>query len=270
MSKIIIPSYRRANRLMKYNDNHTIAYIDPVSMRDTFLFIREEEKDNYNEVALKYGCSLILLHIPKSKGIPETRDAILDYARDHEVEKLIMIDDDLQLNSKPDAKTYIRMRSERNDFAKMVTDLEHFCSQEFPVVGITARQFSMEKTKSYDINTRIIQVYCLYMPIIKTSKIRFSDAGFPFMTDYYFILSLLQAGHKNLCLNTYCRDDRSQTSGGCKEMRTAENQSKSAVGLYKKFPDLVTLYQKETGTWQESRINVRIAWRKTWKNPNIE
>lgn len=261
---ICIPSYKRADRLFEYNANHTLAYMDRLSLNDTILCVRNEEVNDYLKVAEKYECKVIGLDVPPEAGIPETRDRILEHAILMNCQKVIMIDDDLRLDVKPNARKYIRMNPEKGDFHRMVSDLTFYCTEEYPIVGITARQFSNDKTQKYEINTRIIQVYCLYIPVILTSGIHFSDAGFPFMTDYYFILSMLQAGHKNKCLNTYCRDDNAQTPGGCAETRTVENQSKSAVGLYKKFPDLVTLYQKDTGTWREPRINVRIKWRKTW------
>ena len=262
---IFIPSYKRADRLFEHNANHTLSYMDRLSLDDTFICVRNEEANSYLKVADKYGCRIIGLDIPPEAGIPETRDSIIEHAILMNCNKFIMIDDDLRLDVKPDARTYIRMNPEKDDFHKMVSDLNFHCTEEYPVIGITARQFSMEKIKPYDINNRIIQVYCIYIPVILKTRIRFSTAGFPFMTDYYFILSLLQAGYKNKCLNTYCRDDNAQTPGGCAETRTIENQSKSAVALYKKFPHLVSLYQKDTGTWKEPRVNARIAWRKAWK-----
>ncbi len=85
------------------------------------------------------------------------------------------------------------------------------------------------------------------------------------MTDYAFVLTMLQRGYHNICLNKYCRDDNTQTPGGCYSMRTVELASLSAVRLSKMFPGIAMPYVKNTGTWDEPRVNVRIAWKKAFK-----
>ena len=255
---IFIHTYKRADRLLEHDANHTLAYMDRKSLDNTYLFVRKEEKDEYLKVADKYGCRVVTLDVSKKGALPETRDLMLKFAKKMHFQKIVMMDDDLRLDVKSDSRTYIRMSSERTDFSEMITELLSYCSEEYPVTGITARQFSMDKIKKYDINTRIIQIMCFYLPVIEKHNLKFTGLNVLCMSDYYMVLSLLQLGYKNLCLNTYCRDDHAQTSGGCAIYRTAEVHSQSAVALYKRFPELVTLYQKDTGTWKESRINVRI------------
>jgi len=255
---IVIPSYKRAERLL--NKKSTLSQIDKQTMDDVYLFVREEEEEEYLKVAEHFGCGL-LIHL--SDGIPKTRDEIINWANLEGIEKLIMIDDDIDIAFKPTPRKYITITNEDGYFKQMIVDLLFNCDVEYPIVGISARQFSQDK-KGIDLNTRVIQVFCLYMPIIKKENFHFTDAGFPFMTDYYFILTFLQKGYKNCCINWFTRDDDSQTPGGCSEFRTVENQSKSAVALYKKFPHLVSLYVKTTGTWKEKRVNVRIKWRKAY------
>ena len=259
---ICIPTYQRAERLMGLGQ-HTLAYIH-WSLRDKiFLFVREIEEASYIPVVEKYGIGMIL--IPNDvNGIKGTRDEILVWALDGKLDKLIMIDDDLRLDYKPTCKKYIRM-TDGDHFDNMIIDLLYYCSPKYPVVGITARQFSNAKTSTYYTDTRIIQVFCLDMNIITQEDIWFSQFDIPFMTDYAFVLTMLQRGYHNICLNGYCRDDNSQTPGGCYSMRTTENASLSAVRLSKMFPGIAMPYIKTTGTWDETRVNVRISWKKAFK-----
>jgi len=260
---ICIPSYQRAERLLYSQGQITLAYVHTSLVDQTYLFVRESEEESYLPVAEKYGVGLIT--IPDDvNGIKGTRDCILDWAKEQELEKCIMIDDDIRLDYKPDARTYKRMLGGEY-FDRMITDMLHYCGSTVPVIGITARQFSNNKIKWMDMDTRIIQVFCLHIPIIKKVGIRFSHFRAPFMSDYYFVLSMLQAGYHNLCLNRYCRDDNTQTPGGCSSMRTTKNASLSAVALSKVFPGIVTPYVKTTGTWNEPRVNVRIAWKKAFR-----
>lgn len=269
---ICIPSYKRADRLLHSTGQITLAYVHPSLFDKIYLFVREAEEESYLPVAEKFGIGLIT--IPNdTDGIRGTRDEILRWAISEELEYCIMIDDDLRLDYKPNARKYIRM-IDGEHFNHMIFDLIKYCGSKVPVVGITARQFSDEKVKDFDMDTRIIQVFCLYMPVIKKENIWFSQFSMQFMTDYAFVLTMLQHGYHNLCLNRYCRDDNSQTPGGCSEMRTVEIQNKSAVMLSALFPGIVTPYVKTTGTWKsEPRVNVRVAWRKAYheqdRNKNL-
>jgi len=259
---ICIPSYQRAERLMG-RGQHTLAYIGDALNDNIFLFVREEEYESYVPVVEKYGIGLIPIS-DEVDGIKGTRDDILAWAKMNKIDKLIMLDDDLRLDYKPNAKKYIRM-IDGMYFNQMIYALMFHCERDIPVVGITARQFSDSKIAPYQMDTRIIQVFCLHMPTISAENIWFSQFDIPFMTDYAFVLTMLQKGYHNLCLNKYCRDDNSQTPGGCSGVRTVELASKSAVRLSKMFPGIVTPYVKTTGTWDEPRVNVRIAWKKAFK-----
>ena len=259
---ICIPTYERSDRLMGLGQ-HTLAYIGDSLNNNIFLFVRDKEEEAYLKVAEKYGVGLVT--IPDSvDGIKGTRDEILRWAIGFDIDKLIMIDDDLRLDYKPNPKKYIRMVDGKY-FNQMIYALMFHCEKDVPVVGITARQFSDSKITPYQVDTRIIQVFCLHVPTIKAEDIWFSQFDIPFMTDYAFVLTMLQKGHHNICLNKYCRDDNSQTPGGCSGVRTVELASKSAVRLSKMFPGIVTPYVKTTGTWDEPRVNVRISWKKAFK-----
>jgi len=260
-----IPSYKRGKHLMDHVN--TLDHMDEWELSHTWLIVREEEEGAYIPVAEKYGCGIETICISPECGIPQTRDEMLRIAYEIGYKKLIMIDDDLRLDYKPNSRKYIRMTGNNKIyFRAMIESMLELCESANPVVGITARQFSDTKTAVYERNSRIIQVYCWDLKtVIEKANISFSEIGIPFMTDYYVIIRLLTLGYGNIILNRWCRDDRTQIPGGCAETRTAKSQSQCALKLAKAFPSIVTPYWKTSGTWNEKRINVRVAWRKAYK-----
>jgi hypothetical protein len=258
---IAIPSYKRARTLM--SKPNTLDYIHHELLKETILCVRESESMAYSALASKYP-GLFIGTIPdETDGIPETRDLMIEGAIKQGIRYLVMIDDDLKFAWRPTMDNQYENMS-HSIFMRMIKECLSFCGKQYPIVGITARQFSQEKKKEYDENTRIIQFYCLHLPTIQEAKVRFQDAGIPFMTDYYFVIKMLQLGYRNLCLNRYTRDDKMQAPGGCAETRHVNVMNSSAYKLSKIFPSIVKPYVKENGTWKEKRINVRVGWKKAF------
>ena len=264
---ITIPSYKRHKYLL-YKKN-TLSYFNDYLLGKTFLVIREEDIISYGLVCEEYRGTNIFVIPNTVNGISETRDIILNNTifeyKNNKLEYLFMIDDDIAFAYRPNMDSKI-LNQTKEQFKEMIELMLYKCSKEYPVVGITARQFSQNKKEFYTENTRIIQVYCFHIPTILKADVYFSDAKIPFMTDYYFILKMLSKGYKNLCLNQYTRDDKMQAPGGCSLTRTVENCNNSAKKLYKHFPNIVSLYWKEGGTWEtkQRKLGVRIAWKKAF------
>ncbi len=259
---ICIPSYMRAGRLM-CTDTHTLASIHPSCTDHTFLFVRPTEMKEYLPVAEKYGVGLIELS-PVTGNIVETRDEILKWGEEEHVEKLFMMDDDLQLFWKPDSSTFVKM-TDGNHFDFMIKTMIAICDPATPIVGITPRQFSNTKTDYAEMDAKIIQVFCFHMETILDEEMSFGRFGIPFKTDYAFVLMMLQRGYHNVSLNRFCRNDVPQRPGGCSEMRSVKNDNMSARGLAKIFPDLVTPCYKMGTVWKEQRLDVRIRWKKAFR-----
>ncbi len=258
---ITIPSYKRAQILL--NKPNTLDYLDDELLQKTKIVIRKNENKAYGKVFQKY-INLSAQYIKDDiGGIVETRDIILSTSIILAYKKLIMIDDDIRFAYRPEMNGHYVMQSKQM-FHQMIDNMLESCTEEYPIVGITARQFSNKKIEQYSINERIIQVYCFHLPTIKETNIHFADTGIPFMTDYYFIIKMLTLGYKNLVLNRYTRDDNMQMPGGCAETRTVDLCNESALGLYKLFPTIVKPYAKSNGTWGDRRINVRVSWKKAF------
>lgn len=261
--KIFIPSYKRSHLMLDKNRRTTPTFMSKKKRENSTIVIRKEDKVFYEEVLEKRWPELNL-HVlsENAKNIPTTRDEILKTASMLKIQYLIMIDDDIIFAYKPDPKTYVTFEEKHFDW--MVDDLLFHCSEEYPIIGITARQFSNNKVNPSDENTRIIQVYCIHIPTWEREQIYFETEEMEFATDYKFILEWLARGYKNLCLNTYTRDDIAQMEGGCETYRTADLHSQSMKVLYKMFPEVVSLRWKNNGTWKEPRLNCMVQWKKAY------
>jgi len=169
----------------------------------------------------------------------------------------------LRFAVRPSLESYYEDQTSR-EFLNMIRTVVDACSEEHPLIGITARQFSNNKNTYADENTRIIQFYCYHMPTIQKEGLRYSQAGFPYMTDYWFTLKMLTLGYKNLCFNKWTRDDNMQMKGGCSVDRTVGLVNKSAISLCKQFPNFCKPKFKTGGTWNERRIGVTVQWKKAF------
>lgn len=258
--EIIIPSWKRADKLLSVKGFNTLRYIGPAMMDRTKIAVRVEEEEAYMKVSSHFGCGITSFNIPPEAGIVETRDKILAFS---ETEYLVMIDDDLKFATRSLENKYTTFDDEGQCFGQMIINMMSRCDEYYPIVGITARQFSNNKPL-FSEDTRIIQLFCFHMPTIRKEDMWFGNSGMTFMSDYYFTLSMLQRGYHNLVLNTYTRDERAQAPGGCSEYRTVELYNESAKELYRKFPGLVRLEWKENGAWKEPRLTPHISWRKAY------
>jgi len=262
-----IHSYKRGNWLLKYVNSLSLMSENIIS--NTKVFIRREDFDNYLGVMGKFGVNLECVDVPKESYLALTRDIMLDYAIRNNYTHYIMLDDDIRFAIRPHLNGEYRT-STKEIFEKMIEEVISICNDEYPITGIVARQFSNNFDTLYRENQRIIQLMCIHIPTISKDRVYFNAINLSCMSDYYFVLSYLKKGYKNKVITMYTRDDKMQTEGGCSVYRTTEMVSASAIKLYKAFPDCVTLAYKNTGTWKENRIDVRMQWKKAFNKEKYE
>lgn len=258
---IVIPSYRRADRLLK-NDG-TLRYVSDRYKKNTYIAIRAEDKEAYRPVADFFGVSLhVLMTLPEEAKWGHTMDAIMDEFGDR---NLVIMDDDLKMTYRPELKVakWEKMTPLHFDaFMECLASVDNVT----PLASGQTRQFSIQHTDEIEYDVRVNQIYSLFMPFFRQHpQFRFSrHSGMPYMSDYYFCLTLLQHGIHNKVFNRFTRDDTPDAPGGCSVFRTAKEHSKAAKMLRDFFPDLVSLYIKDN--WDEPRVGVRIKWSKAFNN----
>ena len=261
-STIIIPSYRRANRLLQTKNTLTDM---PIHWRErTALFVREEEREAYERTADVLGVRLVSFvpsmpaYSSKVFGWGHTMDAIFDKYTT-EQERFVVMDDDLALFNHDHGK-YSPIDWDAMMEALLSTD------EEYPLASILPRQFSQDHVDPVEYNTRMMQVFSVFSDKLRY-KYRFArDSGMMYMTDMFFTLNTLQHGVKNKVYTTFVRNDVPNTPGGCLALgRDAASHGKDAFRLRQHFPHLVTLYQKEAGNWEKGTIGTRVQWRKAYR-----
>jgi len=271
---ICIPTYKRAKILLSDKRN-PLDFMNDYLLSKTYLCIREEELIPYSDVIVKYRIKFIIIDKNKPvQALSQTRNNLLQIIIKRKIKKLILMDDDTTFRYRPfmDSKLLERDKlifTDKNKikrylqskmiFQEMFNKMLGYCSEKYPLIGIRAQGFAGKYLRRWDLNQRIVEIQCIYMPVIKKEKIIFSSEveGFE---DYYFTLKLLTLGYKNVCLNNYVRDSKMNTPGGCSEYRTAKDNNKCALKLAKLFPDYVTAYAKQNGSWGVNRISVRVKW----------
>ncbi len=263
-----IHSYRRGDWLLEDHPN-SLALMSKKIIANTIIFIRKEERESYLGVAEKFGVVLRCVDVPKESYLALTRDIMLDYAIENNYTHYIMLDDDIRFASRPNLNSeYFPLTKET--FEVMIKEVLLMCSDEYPITGVVARQFSNNFDTIYRENQRIIQLMCIHIPTIRKDRVYFNALDLVCMSDYFFVLSYLKKGYKNRVITTFTRDDKMQTEGGCSVYRTAQTVSDSAIKLHKAFPDCVSLAYKRTGTWKEERIDVKMQWKKAFDKEKYE
>ncbi len=267
-SMIIIPSYKRADRLI---DNiGTLRYISPKWRNRTVLYVRKEEAVDYVPVAAHYGVRLQAFEpslVPFGWG--HTMDAIVDDFSRY-CDRFVTMDDDLDLTYRPDIKVAKYEKQNEYVFDKMMDDI--LCTNEdYPVSGILARQFSNNHKEEIETDTRIMQLFSFYSKVfVNRDDRRFSRQGPFYASDIYFVLNMLRQGYHNAVYCKYTRNDVPNTPGGCVAIgRNPKDHFESLKILKKAFPTILDVVEKtNTGNWEGGYMGTRIKWQHAFRERN--
>ena len=173
-----------------------------------------------------------------------------------------MLDDDCVFATRrEDDPTKFRDASDQEIEALFVNIYELL--EQYAAVGVSTREGGNRDTAPYAVNTRILRILAYRTDILRKEDIRFDRI--PVMEDFHVGLSLLTKGYENYKFNHMVHNQGgSNTAGGCSVYRTLEVQRTASYILAGKFPDFVSVVEKETKTaWGgQVRTDVRIQWKK--------
>ena len=250
--RIFIPSSGRAQ------NQTTLEHLPEEIQQALVIVVPQEELEEYR----KYN-SFVKIKAPKiGMGIGPTRQWCCNQAES----KVLMLDDDLVFATRrEDDPTKFRDAdyAEILDlFTKIEANLDNFAS-----VGVSTREGGNRYTHDKDYDTRLLRILAYRTDVLREHNIRFDDI--PVMEDFYVSLSLLTRGYRNVKLNHMVQNQNgSGLTGGCSQYRTMDVQALAAHQLHDKFPEFVTVVQKETKTaWGGGvRTDVRVGWKKALKS----
>lgn len=251
MSDIYIPTYGRTHR------QETLAAFPARWAARTALVCREEEA----EALAGYGVEVLAAPV---KGISATRQWILDQ---HEGDKLLMFDDDLQfaMRRQDDPTKFLRLKPKDPHIGEMLDTLWE-ALEWYPVVGLSSRGGANRETAEWRMNQRIWDVMGLRVDIVRKNGFRYR---LPLMEDFDLHLQFLTRGYPSAMLNSFTKDDfGSNAPGGCSTYRDGSMQAAASADLVLEWPEFVMLRQTKNdwGRGMEQRMDVRVAWSKAFKS----
>lgn len=246
---LVIPTYGRAQRQKTF-------YNLPVDLRRiTYLAVQKREEHLYGD---EFPCKVVLPeHI---QDIASTRDYLC-----HEVwpcDKLIMMDDDLEFAVRRSDDPTKFQDAFPEDINQMINAL-YVTLEGVAHTGVSPREGANRNTDDFCFNTRTMRVLGYNTKVLVQEHILFRP--YTFMCDFGVTLELLTRGYDGIVLNHWVNNQAgSDTRGGCSTQRTPELQTAAAYYLKERFPQFVTVVEKETKTsWGGGvRTDVRIQWKK--------
>lgn len=257
--RIFIPTYGRASIHLQTTLKELISWgVHPTLVVNSGGPAHVEE---YRNALVSLKGEFTLWAAPDDiRGIGPVRDYIIRELSGGG--KVLLLDDDLVF--------YVRREDDREKFEQ--GSIESFrdmleCIEEtlddYPLVGIAAREGGQRNTERFVENTRIMRLLAYDAGVLLREAIKFSDIEF--MEDFHVALSLLERGYENCVVNDWCHNQRgSGTEGGCSATRTLERHCEAAHKLKELHPEFVRLTEKTTKTaWGgATRTDVVVSWKK--------
>ena len=275
IEKIYIPTYRRVNRQLTYDN------LPKHWQEKTVLVVSQDE---YDELSKKYNCIVCPWQgaapegeNPENYGISPTRRWIAEQAGEI---KYGVLDDDLhefvytRRPSEPESHSMVNtpfsMRTLKEGYEHVFEEMMETFDQwldEFATVGLEVT-WNPPFDEDYKDCWRQTTNHFFNGKIFPTNDIDFTSIKFA--EDYYILLQLLTKGYKNRVSMRYrVRPDLTQAVGGCSEYRTFEAHNEAMVQLQSVFPEFVKLKEKvaKGGKWGGMpKLAANIQWKKAWKS----
>jgi hypothetical protein len=230
---------------------------------NTVLVVQSHELEAHEEL---YGhMARTVVAIPDDvRKIAPTRKWIFEECYDHDIDHMVMLDDDLNFAKRrvDDPSKFFPANPE--SLGEALEEIEGLLSLGWTQVGMGCREGGNRAVAPYLYNTRLIRVaaYKVRNVIQHLDILDKVDV----MGDHGLNLTLLLAGYANVVMNKWVHDQSggSNAPGGCSEWRDLEVLAEGAHRLKELFPDFVSVSERETkGAWGGgTRTDTRMRWKK--------
>lgn len=229
------------------------------------LVVKGHEADEY-EFEYSDICDIHILP-DDVVGISATRQHCIETCK---TEFLFMLDDDLAF-FKRDEITNKLGKSTDDEIECMFEELiDALGFEEFTLVGVSSRSGNNHVQDDYKDVTRQGGFHGVNIAKFNEEGLRFDTSEV--MEDFNLLLDMFTQGIPNRVFYKYCWDQKggSGMQGGCSTFRTPEVQHACALALKERYPDFVTVVQKQSKTaWKgngmETRTDVRMQWKKAYE-----
>ena len=202
------------------------------------------------------------------EGITKKRQIIMEYAQAMKIDRVMMIDDDLDKWAIRIDNNHWKLRPAKKKEVEFIIRNIFDLLDKYPLAGISER-FGNNRLFPAIVKecTRQTQVHALDVKKFFEIGARFDRLDL--MEDFDVTLWFLTHGYKNAKLVTCTADSFRQNKGGCKIYRTNELQNKAARQLRNLYKDFVTLVTKKSKSGWEgmaTRTDVRVQWAKAYES----
>lgn len=256
--KIFIPTHKRYNRQTTWNN------LPLELLHRTNLVVAHGETPNYSKV-------YTTLETPKDVvGIGATRQWILEYSQENNIDKIVMLDDDLTFAirrtddqskfGEPKPSELLRL------FSSMDMHLDHYAH-----CTILAREGGNRILKSLDEVGRAMRVLAFRTDILRKESVSFDRRLV--QDDFDITLALLALGYPNLRICWAVHNQAgSGAAGGASAYRSIETHNASVALLKEKWQDFVAVVNKQTKVaWGgRARLDVVIQWKKAYESAKVK
>ena len=190
------------------------------------------------------------------EGMGPKRQWILENTKE---DIILMLDDDLILYER-DAEWEFEVYEQLNKLVRLDRLIEWIQSVDFIHGSISARQ----SNRGHIPDKSPGRATCVLWYHRKCLDLGIDFTKIPAMSDFYTSLQMMELGYPNIVSHQFCYNQASGTKGGCSIYRTKETMVEAANILKARFPDVVTIVERETkgdGVFGGVRTDVRIDWR---------
>jgi len=246
----------------RHDDQQSLKRLSPSVRKRTWLVVQKREKSLYN-----YRPLLVLPD--KIRMLSPTRQRILEYARRKDLNKIVMMDDDLAFYRRKSVKDWHLRYCKNRD----INDLDELLDgwlDDFAHVGVSIREGNNRVSELHQDVSRMIRLLGYNIPEVFSVGARFDRLDTK--QDLDMTLQLLRAGYPNRISFEFAQGQwhGSQSSGGCSEYRTEEMMARCSHELAALHPEFVKVVNKKTkGAWKDfggKVVDVRIKWKKAFES----
>lgn len=254
--KIFITTYGRRDKQI------TFSHLPESVKRHTLLVVSKGEADYHLERNRK-----VLICPVQGKGLTGVRQWILEYCNRKQIRKMILLDDDLQPETKRSNNKIKKSNSKevKEGFNWLATNLNKYAHCAW---SERSMYWSVDRNIKFIIGNK--GICCVGYDVKKLIKLgcafNYKTPNNSLMSDYHMTLQLFRVGEPNIVslVHKYRNPMAMEKAGGSEKFRNSKTMEEASKRLEKLYPDFVKAVEKQTKVsfGGKKHWDVRIQWKK--------
>lgn len=265
---IIIISRERANYLINRNRRNslkTLAKLNPE------LYIRNDDTqlNTYTKYAIDNNCKYTIYDAVNIHNYGQTADFIIDEYINKGIDKIAIIDDDLDFQIHKEYKYRIALISE---IEKAFHACFNLLSYEIPF--ITYMPITKRDRLIINFCAPVTTISFLYMPFFKSNKqFRFyENDDTEAYCDFNLSLKLLMEGYLTCAISSLFISQNFNAPGGCSLYRSFDQEEKAIDALLYRYKEFITIKYRKI-KWKNEYVIRRVPtvyWKRAFNKEKFK